>query len=251
MDTFTSTNLKKYFSYPFEDKNWQGKLAIAGGLMLACFIIPVLPLLALYGYMMRIIKQVVEGDGQPTLPEWDDWGDLMMSGLKLMGEMFIFALPLLVLWIAGYGAMFFPAMLSGLAAESGDMGSESLWLVVTLLSAGGGYIMFGLVVFLSLLLGFTQSVVMCHVAVTGQFSAAFRFGEWWRILRSNFGEFLLAYVFILGLSVGVSVVYQILMMTIVLCCILPIVLSAASIYLMLFTMPLLGQVYRAALEKME
>ena len=86
MDTFTSTNLKKIFTYPFEDENWQKKLAIAGGLMLASFIIPILPFLALYGYMMKIIKNVVEGDGQPSLPEWDDWGELLPERIETAGR---------------------------------------------------------------------------------------------------------------------------------------------------------------------
>ena len=251
MDTFTSANLKSIFTYPFKDEKWQNKLLIAGGLMLANFTIPLLPLLALYGYMMRIIKQVVEGDGEPTLPEWDDWGDLLLNGLKLMGQSFIFALPLIILWIVGYGAMFFPIVLSELAAESGDMGSEGLLTIISLLTMGGSYVMFGLVILLSGVLGFIQSVIICHVAVTEQFAAAFRFREWWRILRSNLGEFLLAYIFFTGLTIGVSLLYQVLIFTIVLCCIVPFVLSAASGYLMLVLAPLFGGVYRHALEKMD
>ena len=202
--------------------------------------------------MMRIIKQVVEGDGEPALPEWDDWGELLLNGLKLLGQSFLFSLPLIILWFVGYGAMFFPIVLSELAAESGDMGgSEGLLTMVSLLTMGGSYIMFGLVILLSVVLGFIQSVVICHVAVTGQFAAAFRFREWWRILRSNLGEFLLACVFTMGLYIGIVTIYQVLVFTIVLCCIVPFVLSAASGYLMLVVAPLFGRVYRRALEKME
>jgi Protein of unknown function (DUF4013) len=251
MDTFTTTNLKKFFTYPFEDEKWQNKLLIVGGLMLAGFIIPIIPYMALGGYMMRIIKKVVEGDGKPSLPEWDDWGELMLNGLKLLLQSFIFALPLIILWFVGYGSMFFPIVLSELAAESGDMGSAGLWTMISLLTIGGGYIMFGLVILFSFVLGFIQSVIICHVSVTEQFSAAFRFREWWRILRSNIGEFLLACVFIMGLYIGIGTIYQVLMFTIVLCCILPIVLSAASGYLMLVMAPLFGSVYRTALEKVE
>ena len=133
--------------------------------------------------------------------------------------------------------MFLPIILSELAIESGDMGTEGIWTIVYLLGTGGGYALFGLVTLLSLLLGFLQTVIICHVSVTEEFSAAFRFGEWWRILRSNIGEFLLAFVFMMGLSIGISALYQALMMTIILCCILPVVLSAASAYLMLVMAP--------------
>ena len=251
MDTFTSTNLKKCFSYPFEDEKWQNKVLIAIALMFGSFIVPVVPFLALYGYMMKIIKNVVEGDGQPALPEWDDWGTLILNGLKLIGQSLIFALPLIILWIIGYGGMFIPIILSELAAESGDMGPEGLWVMITLLTTGGGYILFGLVMLLSILLGFIQSVIICHVSVTEQFSAAFRFGEWWRILRANIGEFLLVAVFALGLYMGIGTLSQILMMTIVLCCLMPIVMTFASVYLMFVMAPLFGQAYRTGVKKLE
>jgi len=251
MDTFNSANLKKVFTYMFEDENWQNKLLIAVALMFGSFIIPIVPFLALYGYMMKLIKNIVDGDGQPALPEWDDWGNLILNGLKLLGQSLIFSLPIIILWIVGYSGMFFPIILGEMAAESGDMGSEGLWTVITLLATGGGYIMFGLVMLFSLVLGFLQSAIICHVSVTEQFSAAFRFGEWWRILRANIGEFLLIAVFALGLYMGIGTLSQILMMTIVLCCLMPIVMTFASVYLMFVMAPLFGQAYRTGVKKLE
>lgn len=250
-ETFKSENLKIFFSYPFEDEKWQGKLAVAGALMFANFVIPLLPMLALYGYAARIIRQVVKDKKHPSLPEWDDWGDLLASGLKVLGPMILFSLPLIALMVLAYGSWFFPAIFAGLAAESGDMGSESLWVILTLLSTGAGLLLFGLAMLLGLALGVLQPVIMCHVAVEDQFAAAFRFGEWWRIFRSNLGEFLLAYVFILGLSMGVGILYQFAAMTVILCCILPFLMSAALTYLLLVMAPMFGCAYRAALEKRE
>ncbi len=251
MDTFSSSNLKNIFTYPFEDENWKKKLAIAGGLTLASFIIPIVPWLAVVGYMMRIIKQVVESDGEPALPEWDDWGELLLNGLKWIGQYFIYTLPLIVLLFVGYGAMFFPMLLTGLAAESGDTGGEGLFAIIFMLSMGGSYFIFGLIMLLSILLGFFQSVIISHISVTEQFSAAFRFREWWRILRSNTGEFLLAFVFVLGISTLFYIVYMFFSLTIVLICLLPFLLAAASAYMMTVIAPLFGQVYRASLEKMK
>lgn len=250
-ETFSSENLKLFFSYPFEDEKWQGKLAVAGALMFANFIIPVLPMLVLYGYVARIIHRVVNGDGKPSLPEWDDWGDLALTGLKVLGPMIIFSLPFIVLMVFAYGSWFFPAIFAGLVAESGGPSQEGLWVLLNLLSTGVGFLLFGLAMLLATLLGVLLPVVMCHVASTGEFSAAFRFGEWWRIFRSNLGEFLLAYVFALGLSLGLSTIYQFAAMTIILCCVLPFFVSAISVYLLLVMAPMFGQVYRTALEKME
>lgn len=249
METFTSSNLKQLFTYPFKDQQWQGKLAIAAALMFANFIIPILPMVALYGYMMRIIKQVVEGDGQPALPAWDDWGELLLNGLKLMGQALVFSLPLILLMAIAYGGMFFASFSSAMLAENSTAGHETLNAMMSLLTLGGSYLIFGLVIFLSVIAGFLQSVILPHVAVTGQFTAAFRFGEWWRLLRSNFGEFLLAYVFVLALGIGIGFLYQMLMLTIVLCCVVPFVASVSSVYVLLVSASLYGQVYRTALAK--
>jgi len=251
MDTFSSSNLKKIFNYQFEDENWKKKLAIAGGLTLASFIIPIVPILALSGYMMKIIKQIVEGDGQPSLPEWEDWGNLILNGLKLTAQAFVFTLPLILAFIIGYGSMFLPLILTEIAAESGDAGAEGLGVIITMLGMGGGYFMFGLVTLLSVVMWFFQTVIIGHVAVTEQFSAAFRFREWWRILRANTGEFLLAFVFVFGLTMLFSYVYYFFAMTIVLICLLPFLLSAVSAYMMTVIAPLYGQVYRTSRNKLE
>ncbi len=92
----------------------------------------------------------------------------------------------------------FPCFLLDLLPKVVIQGGRFVGLI-SMLGMGGGYFMFGLVMLLSIVLGFFQSVIIGHVSVTEQFSAAFRFGEWWRILRSNIGEFLLAFVFIMGI----------------------------------------------------
>ncbi len=111
MKTFTSANLKTVFTYMFKGEDWQNKLLITGALMLVSFIIPIVPLLALFGYLMKFVKNVIEGDGQPSLPEWDDGRDLIRNGFKLLGLSIIFSLPVIILWIIGFGIMLSPLIL--------------------------------------------------------------------------------------------------------------------------------------------
>ena len=246
--TFQTENLKQLFSYPFKDERWQGKLIVASALMFAGFIVPVLPMLALYGYVARIMRRIISGDGKLGLPEWEDWGDLLGTGLKVLGPMIIFTLPALLLMFLSYATWFFPVVFAGLAAESGDLGPQSFLVLLSILSTGMGFVLFGVAMLVGLFLGILQPVIMTHVVATGEFAAAFRFYEWWRIFRSNREEFLLAYALIVGLSVGLGFLYQAAMLTVVLCCILPFLLPIASVYLLLVMAPLFAQAYRIALE---
>jgi hypothetical protein len=67
------------------------------------------------GYIMRIYR------GETPAPEVDRWGGLFIDGLKLMIVGIIWSIPILVIWIATYGALAAailsgdtrPAMLSG------------------------------------------------------------------------------------------------------------------------------------------
>jgi Protein of unknown function (DUF4013) len=241
LKTFTSANLKTVFTYMFKGEDWQNKLLITAALMLVSFIIPILPLLALFGYLMKFIKNVIEGDGQPALPEWDDGRDLIRNGFKLLGLSLIFSLSLIILWIIGFGIIFSPFILMFMDSESSFMVPVGTFMLIGLFSAFGEYLMFGL----SLVVVFLQSVSVCHVSVKGQFSAAFRFGEWGRILRANVGEFLLVFVIMFGLILGTNLLSSILFF------LLPIVMPFSRACSVFILAPLFGQAYRTGMKKLE
>jgi Protein of unknown function (DUF4013) len=58
------------------------------------------------GYVMRIYR------GETPAPEVDRWGRLFIDGLKLMVVGIIWSIPIIVIWIATYGALV-AAVLSG------------------------------------------------------------------------------------------------------------------------------------------
>ena len=167
MKTFTSANLKTVFTYMFKGEDWQNKLLITFALMLVSFIIPILPLLALFGYLMKFVKNVIEGDGQPSLPEWDDRRDLIRNGFKLLGLSLIFSLSVIIIWNIGFGIIFSPFILMFMDSESGFMVPVGTFMLIGLFTAFGEYFVFGL----SLAVVFLQSISICHVSVKGQFSA--------------------------------------------------------------------------------
>ena len=70
MSTNSSTQqLQNIFTFPFKDPDWVKKLAIGSLLILSGFIIPILPILFVYGYIMRIMERIIVQDGELYLPE--------------------------------------------------------------------------------------------------------------------------------------------------------------------------------------
>lgn len=241
MKTFTSANLKTVFTYMFKGEDWQNKLLITAALMLVSFVIPIVPVLALFGYLMKFVKNVIEGDGQPALPEWDDGRDMIRNGFKLLGLFLIFSLSLIILWIIGFGIIFSPFILMFMDSDSGFMVPVGTFMLIGLFSALGEFFMLGL----SLVVVFLQSISICHVSVKGQTSAAFRFGEWGRILRANAGEFLLVFIIMFGLILGTNMLSSFLFF------LLPIVMPLSRACSVFILAPLFGQAYRTGVKKLE
>lgn len=174
-------DIGKSFTFVFEDDAWITKILIAalvlflGVIFSWVLLIPLILAVALLnGYMVEIIRRVIRGqvDG---LPEWDNWGDLIAEGLKVLVIQIVYALPII---IASF-CLIIPAA----AAESSE----------------------GLSVFLSLILG--CFIVLWAIAITivlpaataiyaatGDLAAAFRFGEVFALVRDNLSTYLITLV---------------------------------------------------------
>ncbi|HMN26925.1 MAG TPA: DUF4013 domain-containing protein [Caldilineaceae bacterium] len=124
----------KSFSFFTEDDHWLEKLGIGVGVyigsLLAALLLVIVPSFLIYfilpwptaanvvtalayylsivllvGYGLRLLRNVRDGAGQP-LPEWNDWGNDLVRGFKLIVVALIWTLPLLVLAIpTGIGTM--------------------------------------------------------------------------------------------------------------------------------------------------
>jgi hypothetical protein len=91
-------DIAKSFTFVTEDERWLEKLGIGVGLVLVSSIltpilIGILGFFILVGYCVRLVQNVRDGVPNP-LPEWNRWGDDLVSGLKLAVAMFIYALPI-------------------------------------------------------------------------------------------------------------------------------------------------------------
>jgi hypothetical protein len=246
----TSQGIGDSFSYPFEDPQWAQKLLIALLLVLANFIVPIIPALFLAGYGLEIMRGIVLGDGKPSLPAWVDWGRLFVDGAKIFGIGLLYMLPVILFSLLGFGLILLPTMLVGLITSGGEEISN-LVVLIPLLGSIGGVIVLGLAILFSIVLGLALPLAYVHFAIQGKFAAAFHINEWWQVARANFTDFLIAYAIILVFSILSGIIMQLLSLTVILCLLIPILQSMVTVYSLLIYTSLFAQAYRTGLEKIE
>jgi hypothetical protein len=162
----------KAFTFPFEDDEWVTKLLIGGILGL----IPIVNLVVL-GYALRTLKNVADGVEKP-LPSWDDFADYFVKGLvSLLGGV-IWALPILV--VAGL------TVLLGLATEQSPNAGYTGPFNACIMGLSCLSSLYGL--FLSAVL----PAAFAEYAISGEFASLFRFGEIFRGITSNLGNYVMA-----------------------------------------------------------
>ena len=165
-------DIGKSFSYVFDDKDWLKKVAIGGLLN----IVPIVNLIP-GGYALRTLKNVSEGKEKP-LPEWDDWGGDFMKGLMVFLAWLIYAIPMLIL-------QGFSAAISAIAGASGSSDAQGVAGVCTI-GLSCLYALWGLAV------GIILPAAVVKYAKNGEFASFFRFGEIFRFISANLGDYIIA-----------------------------------------------------------
>ncbi len=239
------TSLKALFRFPFQGSDWRNRFLVGAALMFASFVIPIVPLPFVYGYVVRVMQQAIQGQ-ELSLPAWDDWGRLAVDGLRVMLVGLVYFLPGMLVSFGGmavyFGSSFaLPVMMAG-ASESSE-----LLLGVPLLILASMAIMF-VSMFIGSLLFFLGAVPLpvatAHFVAQDKVAVAFRVREWWPLLSRNKLGWFIAWVIMMGL---VGVLYLVTMMayyTVVLCFLIPLLAAPIGFYLALMGAALFGGTYR-------
>jgi hypothetical protein len=235
-------------AFPFKDKNWLKKVAIGSALALLSGLL--VPAIIISGYAFRIMKQVINKNEDPTLPEWEDWGGLLRDGFRLWGAGMIYSLPMLLLMFAGWGVMFVPWIIEMVNLSSQQYASpDSMGVIFIPMMIGMGMIF--LAIPLGLVTSFLQAPALGHLVARDSFKAAFRIKEWWPILRTGIGIYIVEVLVMMGVSFLGNMAIQILYFTIILACLTP---FAMAIYLFLtsiYSHTFIALAYRDARKKMD
>jgi hypothetical protein len=181
----------KALTYPFDDDEWLSKLGIAVAVSLIQLVIPVIGLAPLYGWQVKLIKNVKDGAELP-LPAWEDFGDYIVKGLMVLGANLLYQVPLILFWcvatIAG------SATGGGLAAavESGA-DPEAFGPVFGVIMACCGCLaaIYGIVA------GAAFTGGLLRFADTETFNTFMEFGTNFGLVRDNLGAFIMALIYII------------------------------------------------------
>ncbi|WP_276250493.1 DUF4013 domain-containing protein [Haloarcula rara] len=147
----TTQDFEDAIRYPWTGDRNVERIAIGG--LLGMFGFLFVPILFVYGYNLRVLRNVMAGETE-TAPAFDDWGALLGDGLSafVIGAVY-FGVPFLLVavgWIASFFAFFAGAGIGGDGAASAGALLGFFGLFVVQLLAGvlflvAGYLLPGAV----------------------------------------------------------------------------------------------------------
>jgi hypothetical protein len=187
-------NIQKALSYPFEDKQWTGKVGI--GVLIS--IVPILNF-AWLGYIIELMRQVIKGNPLP-MPDWNNLGKKIMDGLFLFLAGFVYALPVILLIGVPLTVMIVPAILAG--------NSNNQNIANAIATAGSMVVMCLTCVFLlyALALSVLFPAIYVEYATKGTFASCFNFKDIFAQIGKNTGVYFTAWGVYLGVAIGASLV---------------------------------------------
>jgi hypothetical protein len=244
MNTTSISNLAEWIGFPFRDPDWQRKLGIALLWGLVAAFIPILPVLALAGYGARLARRILEAGEQelPLLPEWDDFGDLILDGLRLAAAVLTLVLPLVILVAALVGSFLVPVYATSSNSE------PTALAVALMLLLGLGLILLALALSVAQTLFMPAAVV--HVAARRSYPAVFAVREWMKIWSANPGGFLVSVLLSMLVSGVLAMGVAWVGASVVLTCLAPLLAGAMSAVTMLVQSMLWARAYRMGKDRL-
>lgn len=248
MDTSTTRSLREVMAFPFQESTWKNRFLIGSALCLAGILIPLIPLLFVYGYLLQVMRAAIR-DGSPALPAWEDWGKLLVDGLKAFIVALAWLLPGMIVSGVGLIVYFVVVFITTLASDpqlsSSTMMSDSA-VLATLVAMGVLMVSMLLGTLLSILGLVPLPVAAGNLASTDRIASAFYLRELWNFLNAHRFGYFLAWVIVLGLSAMLYMAVMLPYMTMVLICTIPIVAAPLGFYVLLVAAAMFGLTYREA-----
>jgi len=240
---FFNFNLNEILTFPFKDEEARKHLLIGALVSISAFIIPILPFFVLTGYAVQVARQVLRGES-PRMVAWDDWNSLFKDGAKIFGVRIIYTLPIIVLLLP---VMVISFILPFVSTNSSTPEADPFFFIFMGVFGLTMCLLFPISIAIALIVPAAEM----HAAEKDEFAAGFRIREWWAIFRANLSGFLAAFGIYMLASFAIGIITQILMVTVVLACLLPILLPASTIYSLLIMYVTVAQAYREGKAKLE
>ena len=242
---FFGFNLNHLFVFPVQDQEARKHFLVGCLIYLASIFIPILPWLFIAGYGAILIRQVLRNE-KPHLVPWENWDSLLKDGARLFGIRLVYSLPLLLVLLPFFLMSFLVPFYSVFFENSSGqtIGVASLvWMLVT---AGS----FVIILPVSLLMGLLIPAAEVHAIANNDFSAGFRVSDWWPIFKKNWGGFLVALAILYGVIMIMSIVMQVMFVTVVFLCLLPVFMPAVSMYVAVVQYTAFAQAYKDGRDRL-
>jgi hypothetical protein len=182
----------KSIGYVFEDKKWVSKLLIG-------MLVGILPIVnfVLFGWLIDLMRNVARHESQP-LPEWENNLDKFVKGLILFVVSLIYSLPaLVIIWTT-----MIPSLINGALRDVEPQQVFEMFAGTIALSSCA-------ILIYGLLISFLLPAILLNFARKGTVVSCFEFGEIWRIISKNLGDYIVAWLIIIVVSIGVTFVISI------------------------------------------
>ncbi|MFC6752995.1 DUF4013 domain-containing protein [Halorubrum tibetense] len=166
--------------------------AIGGVLLLLSPLL--IPVFLVLGYLMRVLRRTTDGVDEP--PVFDDWGDLLVDGVKAFVVTFVYSVvplvALAVVGVFGVGAVLIGGGDSALAGIVGGTLVVALTLVAFAVSIAGVYV---------------TPAALSNYAGTGRVSDGFALATIWTVItkKAYAVGWLYAFAVILAGSLAIGV----------------------------------------------
>lgn len=229
-------DIAKALTFITEDERWLEKLAIGVGIVLiSSFLAPLLiGLLGFFivaGYAIRLLQNVRDGQPRP-LPEWNQWSEDFVRGLKIAIVTLIWALPLFVVVVP-----------MGVGVALADSGREAAEIF-------GGLILFGslsLTVLYGLVVALLTPGFTIAFARDEEIRSGLQLTEIWQWTQQHLGQVLLIGIVYLAASFALGITAM--LAGLLLCGVgLIVTMPLSTLVIMLFQHHLYGQLARGSTE---
>jgi hypothetical protein len=149
--------------------------------------------LPLAGYAMKILR------GEKPAPEVDDWGTLFIDGIKYLIVTFIYAIPLIIVWVIVVGASVASIMSGNSTAMMAAFAAMGIGLVVMLV--------------LGIIIAVFEIIGIVRFARTGSIGEAFNFNAILATIdKLGWVPYIIAIVVLIVAGIIFGIIVSILMM---------------------------------------
>jgi hypothetical protein len=195
-------------TYPTTGDDSRKSLAI--GIVLSLLGVLILPVFVVFGYLLGVLRQGSDDDA--TLPVYEEWGTLLVDGLKaFLVTLGFFALPTVLLVLS---VLAFVVPIGTFTVVEGDASGVSVAADAQIAASDG----LGAVAVIALVLGLLLVVLavtsflaafyvlpagLARFAETDRMGAAFALRSLWPVLTS--GTYAVAWLLAFGVSVAAGV----------------------------------------------